>query len=266
MRWNVPLRSSLRLACDETNTVTRTGERVAPPPEDPTTAGAAVTAAVQSERRALARELHDGAVQSLWSLGAELQQLDAALDSASPALRARLRTLRETWSQAYEELRQTIAQLHDSKPLGEPLIPALERALARLEHDMRVEVHLSLSGVAADAPEPSLGLDRAREAQLVRIGQAALANVRRHSAARAVWVELGVAPDGITLTVTDDGVGFEPGRLGRRATDHFGLTMMRERLDALGGRLDLASAKGQGTRLSVWVPRDGAGVAVESIC
>jgi len=219
----------------------------------PPAPGEETATAAASERRLLARELHDGAAQGLWSLGAEIQCLEKA-SAASPAeLRQRLTELRQTWAQVYEELRDTIAQLHEPLVEGGALVPAIERALERLERQMDVAARLSVTPAFTRAP-----LDPACEAHLVRVCQSALGNVRRHSQARHVLVALDADAAAVTLLVEDDGVGFDPEAPRRRAADGHGLLMMRERLEALRGSLVVDSSPGRGTRLTVRVPLDVA--------
>jgi signal transduction histidine kinase len=93
------------------------------------------------------------------------------------------------------------------------------------------------------------------ETHLYRIAQEALNNVVRHARARRAWVELQVAGGEATLEVRDDGCGFVAGATqGRPGERVLGLLGMRERVDALGGRLQVESAPGSGTRVRATVP------------
>jgi signal transduction histidine kinase len=92
-------------------------------------------------------------------------------------------------------------------------------------------------------------LDRTEEIVLLRGAQEALANVRRHAAASAVVLRLSRVGDTVSVHVEDDGVGFDPaGALG------VGLSGLRDRAEQVGGAVDVASAPGQGTRVTVRVP------------
>jgi signal transduction histidine kinase len=90
---------------------------------------------------------------------------------------------------------------------------------------------------------------------LVRLVQEALRNVDRHAKAHAVSVTLRNRDGGLQLGVRDDGVGFEAAR--QQATPHLGLASMRERVELLGGELDIDSAPGHGTTIVAWVPLTG---------
>ncbi|NEK79481.1 MAG: sensor histidine kinase, partial [Xanthomonas perforans] len=91
---------------------------------------------------------------------------------------------------------------------------------------------------------------------LLRIAQGALANVAQHARAGRVGIRLDASDDAVRLRVADDGYGFDPrgAAVGASGTDSFGLRAMRERVDQLGGRLDLVSAPGAGTIITVTLP------------
>ena len=93
------------------------------------------------------------------------------------------------------------------------------------------------------------------EAELLRIAQEALNNVRKHADATTVWLRLISTDGGVTLTVTDNGRGFDVDRVGRGG---FGLRGMHERTDIIGGRLELDSRPSDGTSISVTVPTRGS--------
>ena len=89
------------------------------------------------------------------------------------------------------------------------------------------------------------------EEQLLRIGREAVANVLRHAHATEVQLRLEYRESHVTLIVSDDGQGFEPGTAS--GTDHFGLTTMRERAESVGGMLTIVSAPGAGTTVTASV-------------
>jgi signal transduction histidine kinase len=95
-------------------------------------------------------------------------------------------------------------------------------------------------------------LDAAEEHHLLRIGLEALTNALKHGEATRIDIELRFAPDGTNLIVSDNGQGLDVAH--RRVGAHFGLQGVRERVDKLGGLLDIDSTPGEGTRLAVVVP------------
>jgi len=96
-------------------------------------------------------------------------------------------------------------------------------------------------------------LDAAKEHHLLRIGLEALTNALKHGRATRIDIELSFTPESTSLTVTDDGQGLES-RERASGGAHFGLQGVRERVDKLGGVLDIHSSPGAGTRLSVTIP------------
>jgi two-component system nitrate/nitrite sensor histidine kinase NarX len=220
---------------------------------------AAIAEAVALERRRLARELHDRPVQSLWFLGTEIRRLRALAADSPSALDPELRRLQATWAHVYDELRQAMGELHRPLPADRTLVQCLRQELNALACQTGLETCLT-----TDLDAAPHALDPAAEVQLVRICQSALANVRRHAAARHVSVRLVAKPSIVVLNVEDDGAGFDATRLDAHADAHLGLAIMRERAESLGGTLDVTSAPGQGTRLEVRVPARAVGSSREA--
>lgn len=134
---------------------------------------------------------------------------------------------------------------------------ALERLTARLTEHTGIRADTTCDGEPRPLPAPV-------DVALLRIAQSALANVRTHSKAQRVGVTLSYRPDEVGLEVIDDGVGFtdadvECAPLGGSG---FGLRAMRERLDALGGHLEIESQPGEGAALIATIPTSGPYKAV----
>jgi two-component system sensor histidine kinase DegS len=96
-----------------------------------------------------------------------------------------------------------------------------------------------------------VGHDPRLEIALFRVIQEALTNVVRHAQAQHAWVRLQMTDQGLELTIEDDGIGIA---LGTPASGGFGLRGMRERIELLGGRLSVASSRGEGTRIAALLP------------
>lgn len=202
----------------------------------------------EDERKRLARELHDGPLQTLYALRMNLalvnqspEQHDATVGEVASELRGLTDTLRSPLLSGYGlgEALRTLAERH--------------RDTGDVSVDLTIDPDLFSHGEAEAIPEQ-------QTTALFRMTQEALSNVARHSKAHYVRVVLRreVIDDvnGVSLIIEDDGMGFDlPQRLEDLAeAGHYGLLGQRERAEILGGQLFVWSAPGQGTRLSAWVP------------
>jgi two-component system sensor histidine kinase UhpB len=131
-------------------------------------------------------------------------------------------------------------------------------ATARFIDDLAREQGLVITSTIAPLPD---GHDARLEIALFRVIQEALTNVVRHAQARHAWVCLDVTGEGIELTIEDDGIGIGSGAM---ASAGFGLRGMRERIELLGGRLNVADRPGRGTRIQVLLPATGCAGASDS--
>ena len=200
-------------------------------------------AAEQRERKLLAENLHDHAIQNLLSARHELEE--AAETSPHPALDRADRALADTVA----ELREAIFELHPYVLEEAGLEAALRAAAERAER-------LGGFRVRCDLRYPRR---HPHEDVLYSAARQLLANAAEHSGARAVDVRLSQLGDAIVLAVEDDGQGFDAGILTERVAEgHVGLASQRERVESVGGRLELLSSPGRGTKVTVSVP----GVAI----
>jgi signal transduction histidine kinase len=207
--------------------------------------------AQERERAAVARELHDEVGQALTVLKINLETL--RLGGASPPA--------ELLEEGVGLVDGALEQVRDLSLLLRPAMLdhlGLEAALRWLVDNQarRAGYRVTLS---ADElrPPPS------PEAAIVcyRVAQEALTNVARHARAQHVWVDLRGAGGFLRLTVRDDGVGFDPVAMRERARrgGSLGLTSLEERAALGGGRLDVVSAPGRGTSLTLTLPLSAAG-------
>ena len=201
----------------------------------------------ESERRAIARELHDEIGQSLTVAEMNLQAARQAPE-AGP-LEARLKV-------SAEMVERVLQQVHD---LSLNLRPSMLDDLG-LEPAMRWYTHrqASLAGLAAefDAEPLDQRLDPMIETECFRVAQEALTNIVRHAQARAVSVQLSQHDGHLHLSVRDDGIGFEVPAMRDQAVRgaSLGLLSMEERAALAGGGLELLSAPGRGTEVRAWFP------------
>ena len=212
----------------------------------------------QRERRRIAEALHDRIGQSLalvkLHLGAALER--AAGTDVAPALRQ----VRELVSQVITETRTLTFDL--CPPILYEL--GLAAALAWLAEQARerhgLEVRFDEGGSARDVPVPA-----EIEATLFTAAQELVANVARHARAHDVTLRLVLQPGRATVVVSDDGDGFDVALVRARATQPggFGLFSIHERVQHLGGALEIVSAVGRGTTVRIEVPLGAAAAGSE---
>jgi signal transduction histidine kinase len=203
-----------------------------------------------SERERLAREIHDTIAQDLTGLVLTAQRGLRELKAGnSAAAEKQLGLLEENARNALTETRALVASGAAVGVDGGGLGIALHRLAERFERETGI-----LVSVEAD---DSASLNRDGEVVLLRCAQEALANVRKHSTARAAALTL-VAGDGkVDLSITDDGSGFDPGA----PSTGFGLSGLRERLALVRGTLAVTASPGGGTTLVATLPREASAPA-----
>jgi signal transduction histidine kinase len=204
--------------------------------------------AVLQERNRLARELHDSVTQSLHSttLLAEAGQRVAGSGDIERA-RGYLIRVGEISQQALREMRLLVYELRPLELRGVGFVGALQHRLDTVERRSGVEVQMSI--------EEELELPSKIEEELYRIAMEALNNALKHANPTKVTVNLRKEekPDlsCIELTITDDGIGFDPDD--REGEGGLGLVSMRERIQKLGGELTILSEPGEGTKVRACV-------------
>lgn len=197
----------------------------------------------EQEYRRLAREFHDELGQLLTSARMQLQWLDGRLGD-DQATRSALTSIEAMIGEAYRSVKSIAAELRPpALNLGLPA--AIEWQAARVLAPAGLQFTVALAPAAESLPD-------AVATALFRIVQEAFTNVQRYAAARSVHVSLRADGEQLILSVADDGCGFDPA--GIAAGEHFGLVGMRERVAALHGTLDIDSAPGEGTRITVHLP------------
>ena len=197
------------------------------------------------ERASLARELHDSTAQTLAALLLELSVL--AVENGDPKLNERITRIRSIVGDVLDEVRLLAHTVHPRVLDDLGLVAALE-LLARESQD-RSSVNVTYAG-----PSKVEGLDPACSSAVYRVAQEAVGNAIRHARANTVSVRLRERHDDIELEISDDGIGFAAEEVARRRPG-MGLFTMRERAGLVGGRLTVHSSNGQGTRITVVVPR-----------
>ncbi len=201
--------------------------------------------AQEAERQRIARELHDETGQALTALGLGLRGIESAVSSDPARAVQNVRQLENLVTNSLNELQRLIADLRPSH-LDDLGLPAALRWFAgevqtRSQLPVAVEIH--------GEPCPLAG---AVNTALFRMAQEALTNTVKHANARQAWLRLRYASDSVTLTIEDDGVGFDAER--KSKVGAWGLLGMEERANMLGGTVQIMSDHGRGTLIEVAFP------------
>jgi len=203
------------------------------------------TLALVEERERMARELHDALNQSLFSLSLTARAASRHLATDPERAAEELGEIALLAKQAMTELRAVVDGLRTPDVDRDGLLPAIRSLAALLSRVHHIEID-----VAADQ-EPEL--EGKAEHEVFRIVQEALTNAVRHARPAKVTVTLANGHH-LLVEISDDGVGFDP--MGRTASGRrLGLTSMRDRASALGGRLTITSAPGEGATVTLEVPQ-----------
>jgi signal transduction histidine kinase len=210
----------------------------------------ASAAAVTEERNRFARELHDTLAQTFTGIFMQLQAA-AEVAAARPDLtRACLARAEQLARDGLRYARQSVAALDRDADAYRDLVAAVGTVVQRATGGTATPAAMHVAGEPR-LVEPAVGL------HLLRICQEALGNAQRYAGASRLDVRLAFEPDAVTLSVGDDGVGFDPHRAGVGA----GLSGMRQRAERLGGVLALRTGPGEGTVVEVRVPEHSVGLA-----
>jgi signal transduction histidine kinase len=200
------------------------------------------------ERNRLARDLHDSVVQKLFGIVLASQSAATLFDRDTEAARGQLDRLQELTREAIAELRSLIFQLRPADVESDGLAAALAKHVdvLRRVHPQAIDLE------AAGEPRLRPGIDE----EVFRIAQEAVHNALKHAAASRLELKLDERRELLTLSVSDDGVGFDPGDAAHRSR-RLGLTSMEERARAIGAELRIESALGAGTTIGLEVPLNG---------
>ncbi|MDR4479783.1 MAG: sensor histidine kinase [Nitrospira sp.] len=202
--------------------------------------------AQEEERRRISRDLHDDINQRLAMLVVQAESLEASLPASASDCGKELRSIQDRLTELSDDVRHLAYQFHPSILDDLGLTVALQRLLddctARANFEGVLKIHSTLPTIP-----------QAVSTCLYRIAQESLANVMKHARATQVTVSLFTTPDSLTLTVQDDGVGFDTQLL---ADSHCGLGLisMAERVRLVHGTVTIDSIPHKGTRLSFRVP------------
>lgn len=206
--------------------------------------------AVHSERARLAREIHDTLAQQLTAVVVQLEAAEGLVAKDAGRARRALAAAREMARSALQEARRSVWDLRPAPLTATGLVAALDAETAHWSERSGVAAAFRAEGIRQPLP-----LGPEAEVALLRILQEALTNAGRHSAAATITVRLRRERGRVTLSISDDGRGFDPAAPG--SMDCFGLIGMAERARLVGGALRVESAPGAGTTVTVSLPLAG---------
>jgi two-component system NarL family sensor kinase len=194
------------------------------------------------ERTRLAREIHDTLAQGLSALTLQIETALRSVGKDPDRVRERLEHALATARSNLDEARRSVTELRAATTSGKPLVQALAALVREFTSESGIRVTFSTRGMCA--------LNRTAEAELFRIAQQAMANVQQHARATNVDIMLSCTKKNATLTIADDGSGFDPRRV---PADRHGIVGMRERARVAGGSLRIKSGR-KGTVVIAKVP------------
>jgi signal transduction histidine kinase/ligand-binding sensor domain-containing protein len=203
--------------------------------------------AVLEERSRLARELHDAVTQTLFSASLLAEALPATWEKDPQGGRGLLQDLRSLSRGALAEMRTLLLELRPAALLETPLGDLLKQLGEAASGREGIPIQVQVEGQADLPPDVHVAL--------YRITQEALNNVVKHARAHQGFVRLSFPFEGILLSISDDGRGFDPSQVPH---NRLGLGIMQERAQAIGASLFIESQPGQGTRVTIlWKPEKG---------
>lgn len=207
--------------------------------------------AVSEERAFLARELHDSIAQSLAFLNIQAQLMRKAMADGDPArMAAVMDEIELGLHESHGDVRELLVHFR-TRTNAEDIEHALQTTLQKFRHQSGIDATLTMHG-------SGLPLAADLQVQALHIVQEALSNVRKHAGAQHVWVDAWRQP-AWRFRVRDDGLGFDPGSADNSSDEtHVGLRIMRERAQRLGARLQVQSARGAGTSVTLTLPAAAA--------
>ncbi len=223
--------------------------------------------ATLEERQRLARDLHDSVAQMLFSVTLVAQSLGPAWRRDAQEGERQVQRLLDLTRAALAEMRALLAELRPAEPV--PELAHAESTLSTVSRIRREGLAAALRWQLAESVPASLHVELTStryapqpleiEEVLFRIAQEAVHNAVKHARARRLDLALSVSGGRARLRVRDDGRGFDPQQAGRRRPGDprgggLGLLSMRERADAIGGRLRLSARPGHGTTVDVVLP------------
>lgn len=203
----------------------------------------------EQERQRLVRQLHDGPAQSLTNLILQAEICERLFDSDAERARTELSNLKTAVVSTFQKVREFMADLRPMMLDDLGLVPALKRYIDTFNEKSGIPTTLTLTGAERR-------LAPYKEVTLFRVVQELLNNVRQHAHATRIQVSVDMGESAVRAVVEDNGSGFNPQEVFAAGAPHkaIGLVAQRERVEMLGGQLQVESSTGRGTRVTVELP------------
>lgn len=204
--------------------------------------------AIMGERLRIARDLHDGIIQTLYAVGLNLEGLAYSLKDADAAVKDEIQSIMRSVDGAIKDVRKYIMRLKE--PTQEAsLDEQLHLFVRELQREARIPVRIKTEPVEGGLISAEAMMD------ILLIVREAVSNAVRHARASEIRITLVRDERGINLSIVDDGIGFDPDERPQTAAgEHLGLDNMRRRADSLGGHLSIHSEPGHGTEILLRIP------------
>ena len=204
--------------------------------------------AVLEERNRMAREIHDTLAQGFTGIVIQLEAGEQVIEEDPDDLQQHITVAKDLARQCLAEARRSVWNLLPEDLEENPLDVVIATEVERFDRTGGEVISFKLLGARRELPAVA-------QAALLRICQESLTNMRKYAEAHKVEVTLDFALDSVTLSVVDDGVGFDPDAVRiEEGRGGFGLTGMRQRARLLRGDVEIASSPGKGTRVQARIP------------
>ncbi len=199
--------------------------------------------AVTEERQRLARELHDSVSQQLFAISMTATAVSRILDKDVEKVRRQISLIEEMSFVAQSEMRALLLHLRPVHLEGKGLTQGLKDLVQELNAKVPIEIGFEM--------DQHIQINKGIEDHLFRIVQEALSNALRHARAEKIEIKLHERNDTLRLLISDNGEGFD---ISVKKQSSYGLSLMKERVNEVGGTLQIISAIGSGTRIDVRIP------------
>ena len=212
--------------------------------------GLKIIKAQEEERRRVAREIHDGPAQLMSNVVLKAEICERMIDIDLEKARTELKNLKKLVRDSLQDVRGIIYNLRPMSLDDLGLKPTLQRYVLTFQEDSGIAVSLQTKGVNTE-------IRSVISLTVFRIIQEALNNVAKHANAGNVSINLEFLSNELKLCIHDDGIGFDTEKLNMRIDEissGFGIVSMKERVELLGGEMNVCSEPGKGTRLNVIIP------------